>query len=383
MPDANPRQVRSLLNRNNLFINEPAADKIGENVIKKAKDILQQGRGSDWTPEKAAAAAAEIRYNDRENEQTFLVGFMAALKGETRKVPQIAGDLSEQQAWVARKWTRDYLRTRWNVNFLAESVPKLSIPKDPWWKKVYDSVPRVTDPRPDIVFCIDKEAFDLPQQAILEHLQCHLAGVGAYLPFFILEAKCMDATMAEAENQACRSGSAMVKKWMDFKRAATQQGNREQPIQQEQQGQAAQQGQVELTAGPENVQGANVYEADDPPSTLARLYSSPGKYRPDPESFTYSLAVTADQAKLYVNWALELPDASIHWHASYLNMYNYRDLDAMTQLHHDIDNILDWGVGSQKNKITELLNQAPKGAVLPSPKKVPKRKWDGDKSGKG
>lgn len=54
---------------------------------------------------------------------------------------------------------------------------------------------------------------------------------------------------------------------------------------------------------------------------------------------------------MFAHWCLEKELKTLHWHAHFLFEYGFRKLDDTSQLHYDIDNILDWGIGSRKRKM--------------------------------
>ena len=69
------------------------------------------------------------------------------------------------------------------------------------------------------------------------------------------------------------------------------------------------------------------------------------------DSWVFSFAVAPDQAKCYVNWCLVYPGGILHWHMHLLDVYRFHNVDDISRMHHDRNNILDWGVGPWKRKI--------------------------------
>ena len=102
---------------------------------------------------------------------------------------------------------------------------------------------------------------------------------------------------------------------------------------------------------------------------LDKVISASEKGKPDIDSWVFSFTITPDQAKCYVNWCLVYPSGILHWHIHLLDIYSFHKVDDISRMHHDLDNILDWGVGPWKRKIeaqaklkiqsTELLDEAP------------------------
>ena len=66
-----------------------------------------------------------------------------------------------------------------------------------------------------------------------------------------------------------------------------------------------------------------------------------------------------------------------------LRSYNYDNLSDLTQLHHDIDNIMEWGVGKRKDRILMQAAWIIQNKVVPSiSKRSPqKRKLEEAESG--
>ena len=76
--------------------------------------------------------------------------------------------------------------------------------------------------------------------------------------------------------------------------------------------------------------------------------------KPDLNSFAFTLAVGSQFAHLFVNWALEIDSKdSIQWHMHLMRAYSYHSPDDLNSLHHDMYNILDWGVGKRKARVME------------------------------
>ena len=73
----------------------------------------------------------------------------------------------------------------------------------------------------------------------------------------------------------------------------------------------------------------------------------------DMQSFAFSFAICPDQAKMFVNWALDLPKDVVHWHMHLLRVYPFEDDAAVTLLKHDLNNVLDWGIKKRKHTIVK------------------------------
>ena len=181
---------------------------------------------------------------------------------------------------------------------------------------------RVENPKPDVAIGIYETAFSLLQREILNNQHCNVAGPQLYGVFFALEAKCMNASIEEAENQCLRSGCAIY---------STSRGLN----------QAANQARKATKSAPSS--------SSAPPPTTSLLTVYPTAHI---DSFAFTLAVGSQYANMFVSWALEMDsDNSFQWQMHWLQGYSFRKPDDLNQLHHDMNNILDWGLGVRKDKV--------------------------------
>lgn len=338
-------QVRNTLRRNMLFYDESEARAPGAALITKACGILNQKRGSDWSEEKRLQVMQGIEDYRQELDATFVVNLMKHLHGDSRKVPQdktlTNTDLEQEYNWIEAAWKKDHLRVRYNVDFLTECLPQIRT-GDTYHDKLMEEVPRVENPKPDVAMGVYETALTLLQREILYNQHCNLAGPQLYGVFFAIEAKCMNASIEEAENQCLRSGCAMV----STSRRLNQAANR-----------------ARRAAAP----------ASAPPSSSAPLPTpSPSTLYPkaDMNSFAFTLAVGSQYANMFVNWALETDsDQSVQWHMHWLQGYSFRKPDDLNQLHHDMNNVLDWGLSVGKDKMIDCCKRIHNSGVIQQSRK--------------
>lgn len=355
-----PLQVISDLRQNRIFLNDPGAEKIGGDLIKKAKDVLKDTRGSDWSPEKAIEVKKIIRDHCTENESTFMLNLMGAMKGQDRLVPRSELELTQEEKeeaknWIRRAFRHDHLRIRFDRDFNPGSVPEMSSYNDAQWDAILAKCPRVKNPKPDVAFSIYKDAFSQRIQDIFAYLGCALNGPDAYHIFCLMECKCMNASIQEAENQCLGAGAAAVKNRRDYNRRISV----SKPAQQD-----SQQPLDSLARQDVYLRAEGVH---DPHLSAQPLELEKGQ--PDIDSWVFSFAIAPDQAKCYVHWCLVYPSGILHWHMHLLDVYSFHKVDDISRMHHDLDNILDWGVGPWKRKIEaqaelkvqsgELLDEVP------------------------
>lgn len=341
-----PYQVRALLASHMLYIDDPAAKIVGDKLISAAKGILDRKRLSLWSKEKQEEVQEGIMDYAMELEATFVVNLMYHLLGKTRTIApgqELKGDdLRSKQKGVARAWQKDHLRIRYNVDFLAGCIPKIRT-GDKHHDQLIDEIPRVENPKPDVAFGIYQDAFSSHQQQILNNTKNNLAGPRCYGIFLVIEAKCMNQSIEEAENQCIRSGCAMVNTRRLLNQAAT------------------------------------LPHKGTPASGNTEAIEYP---RPDTESFAFAIAVGSSHAHMFVSWALEKDSKdSVEWHMHFLRDYSFRRPEDLEQLHHDMNNVQDWGLGIQKDKLLQHCETIHSlGVVQPKPKK---QKKDGQKEKEG
>ena len=332
MPQETPLNMRDLLNRKMLFINEKQAKAPGEVVVKKASAILDGKRGSDWGEEKKQDVQEGIEDYCEEAEATFVMNLMEHILGKMRKVPKNTmlseDELEQKRNWIEAAWKKDHLRMRSQINFRTDCIPSIRT-GIAFWDKLVAQAPRVENPKPDMAFGIYKTAFSPFHQEILNNHRCNLAGPKLYDIFLAFDAKCMNAPIDEAENQCMRSGCAMVQTRRRLNQAANQSRKKA-------------------------VNSVSLASTGACTTTLSSTQACP---RADTESFAFTLAIGSQGANMFINWALEMDandNNNVQWHMHKLRVYSYFNLDDLAQLHHDIDNILDWGLTTRKAEVENL-----------------------------
>ena len=105
--------------------------------------------------------------------------------------------------------------------------------------------------------------------------------------------------------------------------------------------------QLSLTQ-PFSIQPSNQASLNQPSSLP--LHSTKTKSNIKLNTLVFTLAFATSQARLFANWDLD-QEGSTQWHMHVLRNYNYDNLSDLTHLHHDIDNIIEWGVAKRKEII--------------------------------
>ena len=326
-------KMREVLQKNWLFIDDDDAETTAQGLMETAKEIIDRKRGSDWGLAKRQQARQHLKKYGGEPEASFIVKLLKYFHPDTRMIPddQPMDDaaLQKAHAWIEKAWEKDHLNERYNIDFLTEGLPVITSGDD-YVDKLISTFPRIQNPRPDVAWGIWKDAFDETQCYILDNQKNNLAGADMYDVCFIIEAKCMNASINEAENQCMRSGCAMVNTRRRLHKAA----------------------------------GVSIPSAAEYPKV-------------DIDTFAFSLAVGSDHARLFINWALEVGPGHVKWHMHRLASYDYRTLDELDELHRHMNNILDWAVTKRKSQVIQLCGKIKEAKGVYAPPKKMQKKNDG------
>ena len=266
-----------------------------------------------------------------------MFNLMRAMKGESRSVPKrelAPEEKEEQKNWIQQEFTKDHLRMRFNIDFTKGSVPGISSTNNPQRDAILAQVPRLSNPRPDVVFSLYRTAFPLEMQDLFRHLGCNLNGPDAYHVFALIKCKCLNASIQEAENQILTGGSSAVSRRRIYNHGVAVKRIR---------------GNCVPSQLSPDARGTSSARPSPPMIAPTDIESGP---KPDLDSWIFTFAVAADQAKSFVNWCLVNPSGELHWHMHLLNVYSFNKAADIALLRHDLDNVLDWGVGPVKRKVS-------------------------------
>lgn len=328
-------EVRSMLTRNRMVVDDAEARVLGQPLIDKAIDIMDDRRNSELSDKKAGKIVETMKFYSTKNETTMLINLWSLLVNEKRfcKMKLASGEeesLSpeeekEAMQWIKRAWVKDdKLWTKYQAEFFAHTLPEIAKTGDEALDVLLAAVPRIAKPRPDLCIGFDGKAFSARVLEVLEQFGCKLTAE-QYLSFFETEAKGADGTLGEASNQCCRGGSGMTKLCRNFFKSTN----------------------AWLSVVPSKASSSS--------QTASAVHSSSTteiEYpRPDMKSFTFSMALTPDLAVMFVHWAAEMDDYTEIWHQSKLRSYKLDTVDDLRQLHCNIDNVLDWGISNRKRKM--------------------------------
>ena len=287
----------------------------------------------------ALLEAAEEHETD--NELTFLVsvwGEFLSVK-HTRLVALIAHENEEEAIkWIETAWDKDHLKCNWSADFPRDAVPQL-INLDPRLERFTDLAPRVKTPRPDLAYGLKRKDLSVEEQHVNDRCEANLSRNMDH-PFFIVEAKNVEGSLFEAENQCARGGAAMVRLKQKFDKLAD--------------------GTCTVEEAKKGKGKVGDHQAN---TTSPKDFMHIDHYRTDAKSFAFSLAINPSEAILFVHWAEEALSKegaliTVNWHATIIKHYFLRlDEAPWIELHHDIDNVLDWGVLTRRQELKNLCEQ--------------------------
>ena len=347
-------ETRSLLNRNRLHLFDNDAEERARKIIHAGNEIRERRRSSAMSSPIAETLVQTIKKYANKGERTFMFHLWKALLNDTRQVPDRELTLQDDPdlfQWVGKAWDKDYIWGKWEADFAPDTCPTLEKTGDAKVDAVLSGVPRITTPRPDIAYGFEVDAFDEAYREILHRTTGGKITGQQFGTFFAVEAKCGERSIEEAENQCCRTGATMAKSRRDLARALVNQKTLLQnlrastivtPLQS-----------TDLVA-PTSSHVTPVQAPSSNPSVEQPPTASNDPTQ-DMDTISFTLAVLPQIAKLSIHFAETWPDGHTEWQMHRLKSYLLEECDYLQELHHDIDNILDWGCTTRKKQIT---NQA-------------------------
>lgn len=340
--------VRLLYERNHIYIDDEKAEKDGAEIITHATKIAKAFRKSRafYKPEFGRKIKNAAKKGAQISELTMLVKVWVELIKQSRqkKVENAPGEVEDSNtgdaiSWIETEWEKDHLSYGWQVHYQQGTVPQLLYFGDTLAMELARDVPKVENVAPDLVYSLDNDAFSTSKTQINKNLGANLTAGAVWHAFLIVEAKSFDAPIEEAENQCMRGGSANTRNKRKFSSLAD---------------------------------GINFEDKDKTfmlslkadQDKLLGPHSRHNTFRvPDKKNFTFTLALRPDKARLFVNWAEDEyfveggKLATVHWHMNRIASYNLDNDEEWIDLHNDLDNVLDWGVGQHKDEVNDLLSK--------------------------
>lgn len=314
--------IRLVMRANNLPIEDKNAIKKYPEVRQYAKDIVDQTRNSPVCPEWQDNMTDVLDEYAVRNEATWIEYFWEALQNAQRDIKGI-----EPEAWTSATWKKSFLDSNWNADLRTGSVPKLET-ADVNILELLESLPRITNPRPDIAFGLKRGAFSEDENVVNDRYQMYAqVSQGIYHSWLVVETK-TNGPIEDVENQCCGGGAPLV--------CATR-----------------------------------IMIHDSDPDTVTRSHG------PDSQSIAFSVALVPSCANIFCHWAEAKSAEEIVYHMHLIKTFALRDDDSVVGFHRAINNILDWGTHDRKMRMKEVLCKIHRRTDLTGSKKRKKARGEG------
>ncbi|KAI4241568.1 MAG: hypothetical protein L6R42_011235, partial [Xanthoria sp. 1 TBL-2021] len=307
------------LNRNHIFYDDTRGATIGQGVIKKAKEIINNPRHSTMSEDEQKDVKETIKTTKFKGETTCIIETLQVLLRTSREKQSD----QEVEKWVLSAWKKDGLARAWQVQFSTDAIPQLD-GKDDFWK----NVPRVKTPYPDVLYAYEAPCLAPP---LLEAIQAFkfILAKDMYLPFLSLDGKGVLHGIEEAETQCARTGAAMVFHLVQFLAFVSAKAK----LAKEQQ----------ATTVPASSSSATIPQPA-PPSTQSEPHV-------DQPAIAFTLAFCPSKVHLFVHFAEERTDTPTCYHMHDIGSYDFKKGEDIALLRKHINNILDWGLGERKAEL--------------------------------
>ena len=317
----NIRSVRMVLEANGMPLEDPEIKRLHPQVHHFAVGIVTSERNSPVKEAWKQNFSEERDDYATRNENTWIKKIWTALQKPERNVRKRDGEGSmlEEKAWEAVAWKKSGLDDNWDQLLHTGSLPRLET-DDENELALLESLPRVSTPKPDIIFGLSKKLFNKDEKAVNDRYHMYVqVSEGIYHPWFLVETKTTGG-IEDVEIQCCRGGAALVR--------CTRQ----------------------------------LIEDSDPDAFAA-------KHGADLESMAFSLALVPTCANIYYHWANRDVDGQVLYHMHFLRTFALRDEDACARLLYVVNNILDWGLDARLISVKKTLDKIHSLTAEPGPKK--------------
>ncbi|KAL8798186.1 MAG: hypothetical protein Q9182_006878 [Xanthomendoza sp. 2 TL-2023] len=143
-----PGEVWRQLERNHFHNNDDRGEKIGTIPNDQAKWIINNKRRSIIEDEELGDVKAVLKEHGTPDKSTFLFHLCEAL---LRKDREKRVGLTDEE-WLKTAWAKDGLKVNSKEPFYTASVPQLGANGEEWLAMLYENVPKVSPPCPDITY---------------------------------------------------------------------------------------------------------------------------------------------------------------------------------------------------------------------------------------
>lgn len=308
----NIRSLRMVLKANGMPLEDPSIKTLHPEVHQFAAGIVNSERNSPVRPGWKEKFFEQHNQYALRDENTWIRKIWTALHNPERKVKQKDGEGSilEEKCWEAIAWDKSGLDDNWDQPLHDGTFLRLET-DDEHQRALLKSLPRISTPKPNIAFGLNRKAFDKVEMLINdEYYMSHLhvqVSEGIYHPWFLVETS-TTVPMEELELQCCQGGGAFVR-CIRY-----------------------------------------LLEDSDPDAFYEH-------YGPDLQSMAFSLALIPSCAQIYYHWANRDIVGREIYHMHFLKSFALRDKDSCVALLRAVNNILDWGLDARLILIQELLRK--------------------------
>ena len=334
---------------NNIFLEKQDAKERGQDIIQEAKRIVKGPRHSAMSLSQSEAFSKTASELSLDDELTFMVGVWNLVIGTHRTVKDM--DVHDKLVFVETAWEKDDLKCNWGSPFAANLTPPLRF-ADPEMEAFIDWIPKLKKSVPDLTYGYRKSTFTPEQMDANEIVKGEICRRNWH-PFLIVEAKSIDLPFGQGVAQALRAAAATINLKRKLVEEAKPTVNADISTTQ----------QHSADSSTSTLKHETTSAVPNPNNGILEPTSGQNRYKSDMFSFIFTFVICPDFARLFVAWAEEAwssnnnDEPGINYHMHVLQHYYFSDGgDAWAAIHHDLDNILDWGVGTRKTQVLNLLN---------------------------
>ncbi|KAL8690144.1 MAG: hypothetical protein Q9218_004343 [Villophora microphyllina] len=294
----NPAERRRLLKAHGLIYDDDAAADAHPEVIRRANEILNVKHPFDMQPASVAKLKKTIKELAVMPENTSFNKIWPLVFKDKRHV-------QKDDDWEEKEFEEDGLFVHEDVRFKTGTYTALDFSSHPN-KAAASHMPRIKDPKPDRSYGLKESEFTEDELNTLGQCEPYdSVQTGLFLGFAAVEFKGPADGIAEAEDQAQRSGSTMSEATRQFYHWG---------------------GMRDL-----NAPGAVV------------------------EAMVFSVAMNVQGARMFVNWPLVRPGKSMQYHMTFLYSYDFKKEPDMISLRRHWNCVMDWGLLQRKHQIKSMM----------------------------
>ena len=268
----------------------------------KVFEIFEKDRPSRMQENSFKKISKYMKENATENEATYIEGLVDPVIKSERTVAAKKRDATGEILFVCQSFEEDDMIRARDVQFGRGFLPgKMA-------KKTENQL-GLTDPKPDYTFGIKRNKYPIPGTAPSDKIKA-IIGVanGMVHPFFVIENKGCEVPIDVARNQAIRDGACIVNARVHLNVLAEEQDW-------------------------ERPRGA------------------------DMEAFAFSCTWDTNLSELWIHWHETLEGGAEVFHMNRLGQYLTSNQEHLKQFRHDIHNILDWGILTNRRKCEEVVQK--------------------------